>query len=111
MTNDTGSRTGELDARASTQRGETGDKIPGFDPAAAPMETDAEAGGAPFGGPAGAARGEVARPPETSTGSAMRPVRNDEQDGAMRSGRARRVGLAVMASVAALLVALFVFGG
>ncbi|MBC2887487.1 hypothetical protein H7Q97_19090 [Ochrobactrum sp. CM-21-5] len=32
-------------ARGAIQRGETGDKVPGFDPAAAPMETDAEAGG------------------------------------------------------------------
>nr|WP_313010940.1 hypothetical protein [Brucella intermedia] len=31
--------------RGAIQRGETGDKVPGFDPAAAPMETDAEAGG------------------------------------------------------------------
>lgn len=36
----TGART-----RGAIQRGETGDKVPGFDPAAAPMETDAEAGG------------------------------------------------------------------
>lgn len=36
----TGART-----RAAIQQGETGDKVPGFDPAAAPMETDAEAGG------------------------------------------------------------------
>jgi len=32
-------------ARGAIQRGETGDKVPGFDPAVAPMETDAEAGG------------------------------------------------------------------
>jgi hypothetical protein len=31
--------------RGDIQRGLTGDKRPGFDPAAAPMETDAEAGG------------------------------------------------------------------
>ena len=34
--------------RGSIQKGETGDKAPGFDPAAAPMETDAEAGGSSF---------------------------------------------------------------
>ncbi|ABS16989.1 MULTISPECIES: hypothetical protein [Brucella] len=32
-------------ARGAIQRGEAGDKVPGFDPAVAPMETDAEAGG------------------------------------------------------------------
>lgn len=31
--------------RGAIQRGEAGDKVPGFDPAAAPYETDAEAGG------------------------------------------------------------------
>src|SRR5690606_19418713 len=33
--------------RGDIDRGCTGDKAPGLDPAAAPMETDAEAGGAP----------------------------------------------------------------
>lgn len=32
-------------ARDAIQRGETGNKIPGFDPAATPLETHAEAGG------------------------------------------------------------------
>jgi len=31
--------------RGAIQKGQTGDKVPGFDPAAAPMETDSEAGG------------------------------------------------------------------
>ncbi|MBA8840835.1 hypothetical protein [Ochrobactrum sp. RH2CCR150] len=34
--------------RGSIQKGATGDKAAGFDPAAAPMETDAEAGGSSF---------------------------------------------------------------
>ena len=33
--------------RADIDRGLTGEKVPGSDPAAAPMGTDAEAGGAP----------------------------------------------------------------
>jgi hypothetical protein len=33
--------------RGDIDRGRTGDKTPGVDPAAAPMETDAEAGGTP----------------------------------------------------------------
>ncbi len=32
-------------SRGAIKRDETGDKLPGFDPAAAPYETDAEAGG------------------------------------------------------------------
>lgn len=35
--------------RGDIQKGLTGDKKPGFDPAAAPLETDSEAGGAPLG--------------------------------------------------------------
>ncbi|HEX2148031.1 MAG TPA: hypothetical protein VHG11_10325 [Pseudorhizobium sp.] len=34
--------------RGDIQRGLTGDKRPGFDPAMAPLETDAEAGGVPL---------------------------------------------------------------
>lgn len=33
--------------RGQIDQGEAGDKSPGVDPAAAPLETDAEAGGAP----------------------------------------------------------------
>jgi len=33
--------------RGDIDNGRTGDKTPGFDPAAAPLETDAEAGGTP----------------------------------------------------------------
>src|SRR3954451_14721193 len=33
--------------RAATDRGLTGDKVPGFDPAAAPLGTDAESAGTP----------------------------------------------------------------
>lgn len=38
-------KSGPAKARGDIQAGRTGDKTPGFDPAAAPMETDAEAGG------------------------------------------------------------------
>lgn len=40
------------DLRRRIDRGETGDKVPAFDPAAAPLGTDDEAGGAPPGGAA-----------------------------------------------------------
>ncbi|MBJ6133793.1 hypothetical protein JAU75_13185 [Ochrobactrum sp. Q0168] len=36
--------------RGAIQKGRTGEKVPGFDPAAAPFETDSEAGGAPAPG-------------------------------------------------------------
>lgn len=91
----------ELAARAATQRGETGDKIPGFDPAAAPMETDAEAGGSHVAGGAGAPAARRYRPPETSSGSAMRPMQGD---GERAEGRTW-LGLAMAALVVVVLMA------
>lgn len=52
-------------ARGAIQRGETGDKAPGFDPAAAPMETDAEAGGNSQPGEERDLRPKIARVPVT----------------------------------------------
>lgn len=40
--------TNAAQVRGDIQRGQTGDKRSGFDPAVAPMETDAEASGAPL---------------------------------------------------------------
>lgn len=94
--------TGDTEARAATQRGETGDKIPGFDPAAAPMETDAEAGGAPSGGPAGVRTGETRRPPQTNTGSAMRPMEG-ESHRTRSTGWWLAIGLLVAAALAAFV--------
>lgn len=64
--------------RGDIQSGRTGDKRRGFDPAAAPLETDAEAAGTPPGPEAveEARAGQVAgRPIDTSTeySDAMRP--------------------------------------
>ena len=64
--------------RGDIQAGLTGDKRPGFDPAMAPLETDAEAGGVPL------SRAEIdtarqeqreGRPADVSadSGTAMRP--------------------------------------
>lgn len=63
-----------LRTRGATQSGESNDKIPGFDPAAAPMETDGEAGGA-AASPVDPAMpvGEAVRPSDTSYATAMRP--------------------------------------
>lgn len=61
-----------LTARQLTQEGRTEDKVPGYDPAAAPMETDQEAGSG--GNPSAPidARSEPARPAATSSADAMR---------------------------------------
>ncbi|RVQ05415.1 hypothetical protein [Sinorhizobium meliloti] len=65
--------------RGDIQHGRTGDKRRGFDPAAAPLETDDEAGGMPPGSEAvrNARAGQAAgRPADTSTeyNDAMRPL-------------------------------------
>lgn len=61
---------------ADIQAGRYRDKTPGFDPAAAPMETDAEAGGASTD--AGKDKPFHAEHPvvqnQASTGTAMRPL-------------------------------------
>jgi hypothetical protein len=66
------------------QKGETGDKTPGFDPAAVPLETDAEAGGTPT--PPGLDDQTSRVVPEhtnaTSYASAMRPLGERETQGA-----------------------------
>lgn len=98
------SRTGELGARAATDRGETGDKIPGFDPAAAPMETDAEAGGAPSG-PIPAAPFQPAeqhRPPQSSTGSAMRAMPGVDAPAGGRTGWWVALAIVVLVVLAVL---------
>lgn len=106
MTEPSGSS--ELGARAATERGGTGDRIPGFDPAAAPMETDAEAGGAPSGGaapvPSAPAAG-IHRPPQTSTGSAMRATPGVDTPGGTRGWLPVAAILAVIAAAVFLSVA------
>lgn len=102
------SRTSELGARAATERGETGDKIPGFDPAAAPMETDAEAGGSPSGGAAPVASAPAAgthRPPQSSTGSAMQAMAGVDTPGGKRGWLLVVTILAVIAAAVFVAVA------
>lgn len=71
--------------RGDIQRGQTGDKVPGFDPAAAPMETDAEAGGAsatPLGPDIHTQRSSANRNTnESSSGDAMRRFQAREPAG------------------------------
>jgi hypothetical protein len=62
--------------RAAIDRGETGDKVPVFDPAVAPLDTDAEAAGTPVSEQAAevAIREEVHAAPRPDGGSRIRPL-------------------------------------
>lgn len=90
-------------ARAQIDRGETGDKIAKADPAAAPLGTDAEAGGVATAGE------DIARSARRQTPGAAARARAQ----APRSAGRRRVipwlaaslGFALAATVAALLLA------
>lgn len=70
--------------RGDIQKGRTGDKVPGFDPAAAPLETDAEAAGAPSAeaaGPVGSADAEAPHANSSSHGAAMRRFETERRSG------------------------------
>ncbi|WP_067216180.1 hypothetical protein [Stappia indica] len=95
--------------RGDIQKGRTGDKVPGFDPAAAPMETDAEAAGTQPPPPSGDARqtAEAAStdttPPyayASSNASAMRPFDRQKPKSSVR--------MVTVAMIAAAVVALLV---
>lgn len=64
--------------RGAIEQGRSGDKKPGFDPAAAPLETDAEASGSPM---TGAMAGEAAA-------SQHHPDRSDYQGSRAEAMRA-----------------------
>lgn len=67
--------------QADIDAGKQGDKTPGFDPAAVPMEADAEAGGFSTEASDHAVEAEhPTRQNEASTANAMRPMRKDERD-------------------------------
>lgn len=88
--------------RVDTDRGRTGDKVAGFDPAAAPLGTDAEAGGEP---PRRVERGLEQR----SRAEANQSTRASESAPAARS---RRPGLLVVAAVVVLLLLIaLIFAG
>ena len=95
--------------RGDIQAGKTGDKIPGFDPAVAPMETDAEASGVstPHG-----ADGAVRTAPEhtnaSSHGPAMRPQEEPALRVETRSRRKEAMALAVALAIAAVIAIAFV---
>ncbi|RLP23997.1 hypothetical protein D8676_18360 [Mesorhizobium sp. YM1C-6-2] len=68
--------------RGAVDRGLAEDKTPGFDPAAAPMETDAEAGSATDHSEMSVARdapGPLPRVNAASHGNAMRPIDDQKE--------------------------------
>ncbi|PBC06963.1 hypothetical protein [Mesorhizobium sp. WSM3859] len=93
--------------RGDIQAGASQDKTPGFDPAAAPLETDAEAAAAP----SPAAQGAGHKPNFTNQASfanAMRPPENAPDLQPRRNGPVLViVALIVLAAVAFLFAALF----
>ena len=101
--------------RGDIQKGRTGDKVPGFDPAAAPMETDAEAAGTQPPPPSGDARrtAEAASsdttPPyayASSHASAMRPF---DRQPPKSPARMTTVAMIATAVVALLVVAAIIW--
>lgn len=93
------------EARGEIQAGRTQDKTPGFDPAAAPQEADAEAGGTLTS----AAPAEPRKPNFTNQASfanAMRPPENAPDLEPRRNGPVLViVALVVLAAVAFLFAA------
>jgi len=92
--------------RGDIQKGLTDDKVPGFDPAAAPMETDAEAAGnaEPLPGYEGLDVHPVAGSHDanaSSHGNAMRPF-----DTAKPASSARMLKI-ILAVVVVLILAVF----
>jgi hypothetical protein len=93
--------------RAAIDRGLTGDKVPGFDPAAAPLGTDAEAAGAP----------PVAADPPLPEGARADPAGLAADPSGTERGFYRMqdrlvwpaVGIAALVVIAIIVAALFVW--
>lgn len=99
--------------RANIDKGKSADKKPGFDPAAAPMETDAESSGAPMS--AEMARAAIAEQGEPvhadwqgGHGTAMRPFDDDLEKG--RKAARRAIVLTVILTIGAFLLLALFFG-
>ncbi|RYC27287.1 hypothetical protein [Ciceribacter ferrooxidans] len=97
--------------RGDIQQGLTGDKRRGFDPAAAPLETDGEAAGTPLTAEeAGLARaGERAGRPVDRSEDFDTAMRGDEE-AVPRSLRNRHIALAVLLSLVAATLVITVAG-
>ncbi|PAQ11057.1 hypothetical protein CIT26_06835 [Mesorhizobium temperatum] len=90
-------------ARGAIQGGATRDKTPGFDPAAAPEETDAEAAGVPNPVAEARPRRQPEFTNEASFANAMRPV-----EGAPDLQPRNNWPLLVIAAVVLMAAAVFV---
>jgi hypothetical protein len=95
--------------KAAIDRGLTADKVPGFDPGAAPLGTDDEAGGAPAGA--------VAEPPLPAgarvdpAGLAADPSGTDRRRYRMQDGLIwPAIGIAVLVVLAIIAAVLFALG-
>ncbi|OHV81871.1 hypothetical protein [Ensifer sp. LCM 4579] len=105
-------RTNPAQVRGDVQHGRTGDKTRGFDPSAAPLETDDEAGGVPVTRQAAQdARNDQlsGTPVDTSTeyADAMRPLSEGEK------AKSTRQWLMIALPIAglALLIGALVYAG
>ncbi|WP_312794223.1 hypothetical protein [Tianweitania sp.] len=94
------------EVRGAIDKGQTGEKVAGFDPAASPMETDAEAGGAPTVGSDEAAAAQqpssLPRANASTHGSAMRPF---DDAAHTKSNRPLLIYIGLIAVVAVVLLA------
>ena len=97
MTGDSAQAKGAIDS------GRTGDKVPGFDPAAAPLGTDDEAGGARAGYAAGAIGAVQHGSPPNASHPPLAP-NGDKPKSPMTGPVAIGIGAAVALGVALLLV-------
>jgi hypothetical protein len=97
--------------RGRIQTGATGDKTPGFDPAAAPLETDAEAGDAPSVARAtpprepGAANKASGFTNEASFANAMQPMEGEAKLQPRRNWPVLIIAAIVIVAAAVFVVA------
>lgn len=90
--------------RGDIQRGDAGDKKPGFDPAAAPLETDAEAGGATLGPDQIRQERNIQHNPDPSDWQGTRATAMRAFDGEAGAGRDNRWRYAAAVSVAIVIL-------
>lgn len=100
--------------RTNIDKGKSADKKPGFDPSAAPMETDAEASGAATDADMAAMNTARQGPPDHSDwqgghGTAMRPFADDPEKG--RTVARRAILLAVLGVIGLFLLIALIMGG
>ncbi|MBP2234700.1 hypothetical protein J2Z31_001190 [Sinorhizobium kostiense] len=95
--------------RGDVQHGRTGDKTRGFDPAAAPLETDAEAAGTPLTGEVtrNARAGQLRKKPadiSTEYADALRPLSDTERISPIRQWLWLALPIAALAIMLGILV-------